>query len=158
MARKDLNTEYRRIMNERGWTGVIDVDRMVKEIVFFVDFSDVPRKELERAYVSQRVMTNLNAEGFYSAGKHGLRMYCNADAIDEGRIKREVQIRETNKRIKIADIHEKLSRIAKRAPRDMCKGQLALNFGEDENGRITEDMTDEEFLEALSDLAEKATD
>lgn len=153
MSKRDINTEYRRIMNERGWTGVIDADRMVKEICFFVDLSDVPRKELERAYVSQRTMVNLNADNFYSAGK---RMYCNAEAVDENRIKREAAVRETNKRIKFAEIHEKIARIAKKHLRDMMKGQLMLNFEEDEYGLVTEDMTDEEFLEALTHLADEA--
>lgn len=148
MAKGDISTEFRRILNDKGWTGVIDLNKMAEEIYVNADLSHLSMQDLRMFYIKAQATSMLNVAG-YSSLVYGKAVFVNPDAVDEERVKKESAIRGANKAEKVAQAKDKLAQRKKKFARDVCNGQLVFNF---EEQQIDETMSDDEFLEALLSL------
>ena len=149
MAKGDISTELKRIMQDKNWSGSIDIDEIVNEIRFTADLSHLTIRDLQDAYIRQ-VVTVLLCDYGYSSIKYGKGIWINPEFLITDREKREVFARLLNKKMDAEDAAHVLVGKLKEKTKSL-KGQMAFDF---EENRYIVEMNDEELLRILKEMAE----
>lgn len=149
MAKGDISTELRRILQEKNWNGSVDIEKIVDELLQKVDLSHLSEEDLKRSYLRQIASVLLNYLG-YSSVKYGKEIWFNPELLTTDAAKREAFAKLLNRKMDAKDaailLVEKVKDKAK-----PYKGQLSFDFEEE---RFVVDMDDDEFLRILRQMAE----
>ena len=148
MAKGDISTELKRILQEKNYNWSIDIDEIVNEIRFTADLSHLTIRDLQDAYIRQVVSVLLNDYG-YSSIKYGKGVWINPEWLMTGSTQKEAFARLLNKKMDAEDAaHLLVGKIKEKAK--ILKGQMTFDFAEN---RYVVEMDDEELIETLRRMA-----